>query len=88
METMEIMDAENQMTALLDDTPAEEQLNDELEDLSNRWGASTHLRELRDQARHTFMISFMVFKEVTKPAFIWSKIQKKLSNSEIFYYLK
>ncbi|KAF4099056.1 hypothetical protein G5714_021086 [Onychostoma macrolepis] len=35
METMEIMDAESQMTALLDDTLAEEQLNDEVEDLSN-----------------------------------------------------
>ncbi|XP_016380059.1 cardiomyopathy-associated protein 5-like [Sinocyclocheilus rhinocerous] len=35
METMEIMDPESQMTALLDDTLAEEQLNDELEDLSN-----------------------------------------------------
>ncbi|KAK2872180.1 hypothetical protein Q8A67_022077 [Cirrhinus molitorella] len=34
---MEIMDPESQMTALLDDTPAEgeEQLNDEVEDLSN-----------------------------------------------------
>ncbi|XP_016389223.1 cardiomyopathy-associated protein 5 [Sinocyclocheilus rhinocerous] len=35
MEMMEIMDPESQMTALLDDTLAEEQLNDELEDLSN-----------------------------------------------------
>lgn len=38
METMEIMDPESQMTALQDDTPAEEpeMLNDVLEDLSNR----------------------------------------------------
>lgn len=36
METMEIMDPESQMTALLDDTLAEEQLDDEVEDLSNR----------------------------------------------------
>ncbi|XP_052393294.1 cardiomyopathy-associated protein 5 [Carassius gibelio] len=35
METMEIMDPESQMTALLDDSLAEEQLNDEEEDLSN-----------------------------------------------------
>ncbi|KAK9954848.1 hypothetical protein ABG768_014767 [Culter alburnus] len=37
METMEIMDPESQMTALQDDTPAEEPepLNDVLEDLSN-----------------------------------------------------
>lgn len=39
METMEIMDPESQMTALLDDdtlAEEEEQLNDEVEDLSNR----------------------------------------------------